>query len=361
MKFTGRFRHHLRFSFRVWPRGMFAIRTALKAKEWSVDGMTFNSNAKLEVVHRFGIKSFAPFELEDADADKLTSVGSANAVLGKMIVHCPGTFLETEKKECRLEVNVTVYPDAATAKPFHLGKSLSIDCTEEGIPDALRENWDRMHTALVNHERNSRGRKRQAFVDTIEPYAYNGHVIISNPQLADINLIARHIMEGKAVLLDAATFTHRMTDLVKKRLDYYVVPGRKPDEEGGLFMGYQLGGYVFRYHRRKWADFWAHKDEHLEHMHEIVRAKGQTNRRDVFCRTVIDRIAHKYGISEQRVMMRFVQSGILDYLIRSYEAAASDGRLQIRGDPLNDLRGFISKAVRVVSFIVEGLEPEEAA
>lgn len=362
MKLTGRFRHNLRFSFRVWPRGAFAIRTALKAKEWSVDGMTFNSNAKLEVVHRFGLKQFAPFELEDADAEKLASVGSANAVLGKMVVHCPGTLLEDEKKECRLEVNVTVYPNAARCRPFHVGKSLSLDCTDEEIPDNLRRIWDRMHTALVRAERVKCGRDHLAFVETIEPYAYNGHVILDNPQLVNIDLLARQIiLEGKAILFDASVFSMRMVNVVKKRLDYYVVPGRKPDEEGGLFMGYQLGGYVFRYHRRKWADFAAHRAEHMRKMHERTRARGQVNRRDIFCRTVIDRIAHKYGTSEQRVMMRFIESGILDYLIRSYEAAAADGRLQIRGDPLNDLRGFISKAVRVVSFIVEGLEPEEAA
>ena len=361
MKFTGRFRHKLRFSFRVWPRGTFAINAALREKEWSVDGMTPNTNGKLAVVHRFNNKLFAAFELNDEDAEKLAAVGSANAVLGKMVVHCPGTRFNYEKKECRLEVNVTVYPDASRYRPFHSGKALVLDCAEEEIPDALRRNWDKMHTALVNQVRRNCGAGRKAYADTIEPYAYNGHVILDNPQIADIDIIARHILAGKAVLLDSSVFTGKMARVVKDRLDYYVMPGRDPDEEGGLFMGYQLGGYVFRYRRRKWADFAAHQAEHIKAMHERNHARGQVNRRDVFCRAVFDRIAHKYGISEQRVLMRFLQSGILDYLIRSYEAAAADGRLQIHGDPKHDLQGFVGKAVRVVSFIVDGLDPEEDA
>ena len=363
MTFTGRFRHRMRFSMRVWPRDIGAANRSLRQKEIPVSGMWLNKYGKMEVVYRYGNipTQFHAFELSDADADKLTEVGAAGAVLGKMVIHCPGTRDGSVKKECRLEVNVTVYPDAPDGKTYHNGLYNFIDCKPEEIPAELTKVWGVLYGFAVRHEERFWGKKRRAArVAAVQPYEYKGHVILDNPQLLDIDTLARQIMMGKAILLSDTAFTGKMADIVRERLEYYTVPGRKPDEEGGLFHGYQLGGYVFRYHRAVERDA-QHLARHMEKMHESVRNGGQVRRRDIFIRAVIDRIATKYGLSEQRVMLRFIQGGILDYLIRSYEAAASDGRLYIHGIPEHDMRAFINYAVNIVSFIVEGLTDEEAA
>ena len=354
----------MRFTVRVWPQGKGAVRLSTMRKEIPVSGMWLNDAGHMEAVYRYGKNpnQYQSFELSDEDADKITAVAAANAVLGDMTVHCPGTTDQSVKKECYLEVNVTVNPNATAYKPFLTAQSLALMCCEDEIPDRLRTVWERMHRAAVRKEFHRHGSKANAVVARMEPYEYKGHVIYTNPQLVDIDLVAQQVMSGKAVLFSAGKFTGRMVGLIRERLDYYVVPGLKPEAEGGLFNGYQLGGYVFRYFPR------THLPEgvsriaaHMKRMHQVRKDAGQANRRDIYIRTVIDRIAHKYGMSEQRVMMRFIESGILDYLVRSYEAAASDGRLYIHGIPSADLKGFINHSVRVVSFIVEGLSDGEGA
>ena len=86
MNYTGRWRHELKLTFRVWPRDARAMKLALAGEEWSGDGMTYNRNEHLEVVHRIGLKGFAPFELSDADAMTLAAVGAASLAVGWALV-----------------------------------------------------------------------------------------------------------------------------------------------------------------------------------------------------------------------------------------------------------------------------------
>ena len=364
MTFVGRFRHTMRFTVRVWPQGKGAVRLSTQRKEIPVSGMWLNGQGHMEAVYRYGRNpnQYQAFELSDEDADKVVSVGAADAILGELKVHCPGTTDQGVKKACYLEVNVTVYPNAATTRPYLGAGSLAIMCCEDEIPDRLRAFWDRQRASNIRAERATHGTKADAAVARMEPYEYAGHVIYTNPQLVDVDIVAQQVLSGKAVLFSASAFTGRMVDLIRQRLDYYVVPGRRPEEEGGLFRGYQLAGYVFRYYPKTRVPEGVDRlAAHMEKMHSVTKAKGQVRRRDVYIRGVIDRIAHKYGISEQRVMTRFIEGGILDYLIRSYDTAASDGRLYIHGIPAYDLRGFVNHSARVVSFIVEGMTEEEVS
>ena len=364
MTFLNRWQHTMTLTLRVWPREIRAHKLSVLGKEWSVDGMTFNVNEKLEVVHRLGEKGFAAWELSNEDAETLMAAGTAGAKVGAMRVRCPGTMAETNKKECWLDVDVTVYPEANDRK-FTAASVFTreVICPEDEIEGRLRQAWARSDEWVVTHVRRTRSKERAAaFESTYEPRTFSGFVLMERAPQIDVAAVARHILAGKVVLFRSQDISAKTLGELRSKLNYYTVPGRKPEEDGGLFRGYQLGDGVVRWRWRcKAEDREANKVKVLQRMHKATRDKGQANRRTYFIGEVVERIAKQYGVSRQRVMARFLDEGIVDFLFRSYEAAVAKGRIKIHSQPEVDLRGFVSEAVRVVSFIIDGLGKKGAA
>ncbi|MBO5906234.1 MAG: hypothetical protein J6Q84_07440 [Kiritimatiellae bacterium] len=360
MSFIGKWQHKTRFSMRVWPRGEKAIKLSLAGEKWSVDGMTFNVNERLEVVHRLDQKNFAPFELSEDDAERLMSVGASGAKLGDMWIHCPGTLDSRAKKECYLEVNVTVYPQCAEeVRPFSGGRT-AIHCQECDIEKEIRRQWadadDRTYKRILKHHGKALSSKWKASHVQNE---WNGYTLYSNPKILNVDVVAQNMFEGRVALFDARHFTGRMMEHLRKRLNYYVVPDRDPGEEGGLFRGYQFAGRFFLYFEETPKEEGVSKRaSHVAKMNEATREKGRASRRTYFVRKVIEGIAERYGVSVQRVTTRFIEEGILDYLIRSAESVPYG--VGIRPRQASQFYGAkIKEAVEIVSIIVEGLAAME--
>ena len=323
MNYTGRWRHELKLTFRVWPRDARAMKLALAGEEWSGDGMTYNRNEHLEVVHRIGAKGFAPFELSDADAATLSAIGDAGAKLGEMMIRCPGSLAEIAKKECWLDVRVVVYPKAKWRNPECGFRSHYI---EGETPEA----------ALA-----AKG---------VEA----GKVIfVDRPAQIDVAGFARQMVAEDAVLVfDSRRIAGALAKRVREQLSYAVFADRRPDEEGGLYLGYQLADRVFRWQRRVPAERReAERADRLDRMHRATREKGAASRRAYYIGNVVRRIAEKYGVSEQRVMSRFVEEGILDWLLRSVDKV----KPVLMRETASLLRGKVSDAVRSIDFYIRGL------
>lgn len=323
MNYTGRWRHELTLTFRVWPRDTRAMKLALAGEKWSGDGMTYNRNEHLEVVHRIGAKGFAPFELSDADAETLSAVGDAGAKLGEMMIRCPGSLVETAKKECWLDVRVVVYPTAKWRN------------TEKGFMGKLVEG-DTPEAALA-----------------AKGVSYGKIIFVDRPAQIDVAGFARQMVAEDAVLVfDSCRITGALAKRVRDQLSYAVFADRRPDEEGGLFLGYQLADRVFRWQRRVPAERREEaKAARLDRMHRATREKGIASRRTYYIGNVVKRVAEKYGVSEQRVMSRFVEEGILDWLLRSVDRV----KPVLMRDTTSLLRGRVSDAVRSIDFFIRGM------
>ena len=323
MKYTGRWRHELKLTFRVWPRDARAMKLALAGEEWSGDGMTYNRNEHLEVVHRIGLKGFAPFELSDADAMTLAAVGDAGAKLGEMMIRCPGSLDVKAKKECWLDVKVVVYPKAKWRNPGDgfIGRHIAGETPEAAL--------------------------------AAKGVSYGKVIFVDRPAQIDVAGFARQMVAEDAVLvLDASRITGALAKRVRGQLSYAVFPDRKPDEEGGLYLGYQLADRVFRWQRRVPAERREEaKAGRLDRMHRATREKGIASRRAYYIGNVVRRIAEKYGVSEQRVMSRFVEEGILDWLLRSVDKV----KPVLMRETASLLRGKVSDAVRSIDFYIRGL------
>ena len=364
MRFTGRWTHRMTLAFRAWPREPQAHRLAVMAKEWSVDGLTYNRNEHLEACHRIGQKNFAAWELSDEDALTLSASGTAGAVVERMRIKCPGTMDVRAKKECWLEADVTVYPDACTrAYSAATYTARTLECPWDALADTLAEKWRRADEIQKNHMASSYGKKRnEEWLKTVEPRTFDGFELHETADVIDIPKIAESILSGKVVVFKAGAIDAETFSELRDKLNYYTVPGRAPDEEGGLYRGYQLGDGVIRWTRRTVEGDPDHGPEaHLRKMHEATRSAGQSRRRTIFVGQVVTRISERFGVSRQRAMSVFLEEGIVDYLVRSYDAAAEAGKLYVHGNPEKDLRGFISEAVRIVAFYIEGVMGREVA
>ena len=364
MRFTNRWLHSMTLSFRAWPREPQAHRLSVMAKEWSVDGLTYNRNEHLEACHRIGQKNFAAWEISDEDALALSASGTAGARVERMRIKCPGTMDSQARKECWLEVDVTVYPDACS-KPYGpaLRLARTVECPWDRLAERLASVWSRADEVQVKHMARSFGRARaEAWLKTFEPRTFDGFELYGAADAIDVSKVAESILAGKVVVFRSADVDADTFMKLRERLNYYTVPGRAPDEEGGLYRGYQLGDGVIRWTRRTVEGDPDHGPEaHLRKMHEATRSAGQSRRRTIFVEQVVMRVSERFGVSRQRAMSVFLEEGIVDYLVRSYDAAAEAGKLYVHGNPEKDLRGFISEAVRIVAFYIEGVMGREVA
>ena len=364
MTFTNRWQHRMTLTFRAWPREARAHKLSVMAEEWSVDGMTYNRNEHLEVVHRIGQKGFAAWELSDEDAATLSLVGDTGAKIERMRVRCPGTMANTYKKECWLEAEILVYPDAVARIYGPAGrKTRTLACPWDELEDLIKKRWSQGDAVSENRVRNWTSRERYAkWKATYEPRTFSGFEVYISAQVINLEEIARKILAGKVVVFkDTAVSAELMAEL-RDKLNYFTFEGRKPDEPGGLLKGYQLGDGIIRWTKRTpKTDPDYGREGHMRKMHQKRTIEGQERRRTIFVGEVVEGVARKYGISHQTVMSVFLAEGLVDYLMRSYDAAAKGGKLYVHGIPRHDLRGFVSEAVRVVSFFIEGITEREVA
>ena len=364
MRFTNRWQHKMTLTFRVWPREPRAHQLSVMGKEWSVDGLTYNRNEHLEACHRLGQKGFAAWEISDADALTIAASGTAGAVVEKMRVKCPGTMDGRIKKECWLEVDVTVYPNANT-KPYGPAMRLTrtVACPWDGLAARLQEQWRQGDAVQRGHMTRNCGKERQAkWLPTFEPRTFEGFEMYESRTVINVPRIAESIMSGKVVVFKVGDVDTETFQKLRDKLNYYTIPGRKPEEEGGLYRGYQLGDGVIRWARRAVeGDPDYGREAHMRKMHRATREAGQSRRRTHFVEQVVTRISERFGVSRQRTMSVFIEQGLVDYLVRSYDAAAAEGKLRIHSDPGTDMRGFVSEAVRIVEFFIEGVLDREVA
>ena len=140
---------------------------------------------------------------------------------------------------------------------------------------------------------------------------------------------------------------------ILRRARYWVVPGRKPDEDGGTFRGYQFSDRFVRWHYKISEDEReARHGEHMERMHETVRDMGRSRRRVFFTDQVVNRFAERIGMSRQRVASRFLDDGVIEWLSRSADA--------VKPRPFHDAKITMSplanKAVDALEFYYRAIE-----
>ena len=97
--------------------------------------------------------------------------------------------------------------------------------------------------------------------------------------------------------------------------------------------------------------------ERLDRMHESTREKGRSSRRKYFLENTVTRFAERIGWPRQRVMARFLDDGIVDWMMRSVDNVQPI----LYRETSSLLRGRISEAVNALEFYyraVEGLAHE---
>ena len=120
-----------------------------------------------------------------------------------------------------------------------------------------------------------------------------------------------------------------------------------------MLRGYQFPDRIVRWNRRVDPD--KREEEvvaRLGSMHKTTREKGRTSRRTYFIENVVTRFAERVGMSRQRVMARFLDEGVVDWLIRSVDNVQP---ILFR-ETSSLLRGRISDAVNALEFYYRAVE-----
>lgn len=339
-KYIGRWKHRLNLHFRVWPKWKLTHKAILTEKDIPITGIRIDKTGHPELWHqKVGLRAFV-FEMDDADFDILTAMPSAGArmpMFKKMVVHAPGTADERVKKECWLEVPVFAYEKASERRITFWG---------EGWP------------ARSPHE---------VFGDTIEDalglagLGETKYVFIESDEDIDYDMILREVVENDAVIvlnhrsgpgLRSGVSSRAGQRLIEKAC-YWTVPGRDPCEDGGALRGYQFPDRIVRWIRRVDPD--KREDEaasRIGSMHETTREKGRASRRTYFIENVVTRFAERVGMSRQRVMARFLDDGVVDWLVRSVDNI----KPILYRETSSLLRGRITDAVNALEFYYRAIE-----
>ena len=322
----------MKLVFRVWPMCRETHLAIARMKTIPITGMMINKYGHLEAWHQIhGIKAYR-FELADDDADLLASVGCANAKLcTDMLVHAPGTTDITVKQDCWLEAKVDVYPDANC----RIGK---FSCEDVTIPRPATINDEDLDAGLIG-----KGIK------------YSKAYIIECEDDFDEEILCREVVEHDAVIvLKPSSVPLAKLRKFMKRTKYWVVPGKKPDEPGGAFCGYQFCDRIFRWvHRGDPATLKERLRTITDKMHEITREKGRATRRKYFVDETVNRFAKKVGWPRQRVTSRFLNDGVIDLLLRSVDALPPP---HLARDAKSYLRGRVTDAVSALEFYYRAVE-----
>lgn len=340
-KYIGRWKHRLTLHFRVWPKFKETHEAIAKEKLIPINGIRITDDGKAEVWNQTsaGICG-AVFEMSDDDFDVLTAIPKAGARMPayrKMVVHTPGTTDIRIKKECWLEVPVFAYPEASESK-------ISI--------------WGSWWSGRSPHE---------VFGETPEDAlglagaSYDKIVFIENDEDVDEDLICREVVENNAIIvLNHRPETTRrggvsaeMGRKLMAKAAFWTVPGREPWEDGGALRGYQFADRIVRWIRRLDAENRdAETETRLAAMHESTRDKGRSSRRKYFLENTVTRFSERIGWPRQRVMARFLDDGIVDWLMRSVDNVKPLKSREVKAL----LRGRVTDAVNALEFYYRAVE-----
>ena len=349
-KYIGRWMHRLKLHFRVWPKWKEAHDAIASMKTITVNGMRINDDGLPEVWHTNAHGSWGyAFEMSEDDFDVLTAIPKAGARLplrkGDMTIHAPGTFDSRVKKECWLEVPVFAYHDA---------------------PEAMTTLWGRGWKQAAPHE--VAGTTPEDALG--QAGAPCGRIVFfERDEDIDEDVIFREVVEHDAMIVLNRRPAHpggtgvsaETGKRLVRRARFWTVPGRRPWEDGGALRGYQFPDRIVRWHPCAGG---ASREEvqsaRLRLMHETVREQGRASRRTYFLEKTVDRFAERVGMSRQRVVARFLDDGVVDWLMRSVEAVQP-----VPGRDANSLlRGRVSDAVEALEFYyraVEGMAERSSA
>ena len=343
-KYIGRWRHRLTLHFRVWPKFKETHEAIAKAKKIPINGIRITDDGKPEVWNQTsaGI-SGAVFEMSDDDFDILTAIPKAGArmpMYRKMVVHAPGTMDERVKKECWLEVPVFAYPEASE-------KKISI--------------WGERWSGRSPHEVSGETPEDALGLAGV---SYGKIVFVESDEDVDEDIICREVVENNAVIvlnrrpapgLRGGVSTE-MGRRLMTRAAFWTVPGREPWEDGGAFRGYQFADRIVRWNRRIEKENRSENNlQRLARMHNSTRDKGRAVRRRHFLESTVTRFAERIGWPRQRVMARFLDEGVVDWLMRSV-----DNVKPVRNrETAALLRGRVSDAVNALEFYYRSIEAME--
>ena len=343
-KYIGRWKERLVLKFRVWPVGEEARRLTWERTEIPVHGFLVNKWGRLEAAYRFWMDPDSPdkksgyrtFELSPEDIDILAAVPllDAKITIKNLKIRAPGTSEGRERQISWMKVPIVVnrskpmrvkmeshwyYSDAVPPVRRLVGPDLDALLTEQGLEPAKR-------------------------------------LFIATTEEVDENVIFKAVTEEDAVIVFGEGVPGDVTRRIVARARWWVVEGRKPDEPGGLLCGYQFCDRFFRWVRRgvgPGLNVHAHDRNHLEKMHEITREKGRRTRRTYFVENVVNGFAKHVGMPRQRLMARFLDDGIVDWLLRSVDAIPSiPGR-----DAPALLRARVNDAIRALEFLYRAKDP----
>lgn len=337
-KYIGRWRHRTKLVFRVWPKWKLTHKAILSEKDIPITGIRIDKKGHPELWHqKVGLRAYV-FEIDDADFDTITAIPKAGArMMQNIVVHAPGTANERVKKECWAEATVVAYPKASERKITPWGSAWN--------PRAPHEIWGDTPEDALGLAGLGGGRI----------------VFIENDEEIDEDMILREVLQNDAMIvlnhrpatgLKSGVSTRAGRRLIEKAM-YWTVPGRQPWEDGGVLRGYQFPDRIVRWNRRVDPD--KREDEasaRLGSMHESTREKGRASRRTHFIQNVVTRFAERVGMSRQRVMARFLDEGVVDWLIRSVDNIQP---IMFR-ETSSLLRGRISDAVRALEFYYRAIE-----
>ena len=340
-KYTGRWRHRLKLVFRAWPKYKKAHEAIASMDQIRIAGVRMGDDGSGEVWSAGG-RGACVFELSDEDFDTLTAIPKAGARMlmsnrGGMVVRAPGTTDSRVKKECWLDVPVFAYHDA---------------------PEGMVTMWGDGWRAAAPHE---------IVGETPEDAlgmagAPCGRVVFFERDAdVDEDLIWREVVENDAMVVlnrrparpgGRGVTAETGRRLLRKSL-FWTVPGRRPWEDGGALRGYQFPDRIVRWTRRPdGGDTPENAAAHLRLMHETIRERGRASRRAYFLEETVARFAERVGMSRQRVMSRFLDDGVVDWLMRSVEAVPP-----VKGREASALlRGRVGDAADALEFYYRAVE-----
>ena len=344
--FINRWKHRLDLHFRVWPKWKLTHQALATMKIIDIDGIRISDDGHPELWHKTANGECGyVFEISDEDFDVITAIPKAGArmpMYRNMVVHTPGTTDNHVKMECWLEVPVFAYPNASDRKITMWGCHWAPDAPHEVFGETPK---DALGLAGASTDR---------------------VVFIENDEDVDEDIICREVIENNAMIvlnrrpeagLRGGVSTEMGHKLIEKAT-FWTIPGREPWEDGGALRGYQFPDRIVRWNRRlEVENREAEAAARLDKMHESTREKGRSNRRRYFLENTVTRFAERIGWPRQRVMARFLDDGIVDWLMRSVDNVQPI----VNRETSSLLRGRTSEAVNALEFYyraVEGLAHE---
>lgn len=326
---------------RVWPQYKEGQLLVVQQKEIPIHTFSISKEGLLRAVHYVGgavERGGKPryFEVTDADAEIVAAAADAGAKLDltRAVVHAPGTLDAHVKMECWLEIPFTSYCDA---------------------PPRTRSATSRYLDKSVPTLRNLFGSDLKSDLKAAG-YEFGKVIVIETQDDLDEDIICREVVTNNAIVVFLRATVdgirgRRIRKLIE-RAKYWVVEGRRPDEDGGLFRGYQFCDRFVR-----WNHSFAPREREvwikgmLDRAHEATREKGRKARRVYFTDQVIDRFAEKIGLPRQRVASRFLDDGVVDWMLRSVDQIKP---IMMRETPAL-LRGRVGDAVNAIEFYYRGI------